>query len=106
MRIPLNQSPRYDANLDRWPCHGSNEEPCLVCGKAVKRDAATFVEMLTTCELPLDEEHTIEGSQHGTGLSQGWFPVGSDCLRKLERAAREAGGVLPTRRLTRRPATK
>ena len=95
MRIPLQQSPSYERNEERFPSRGDTEEPCLVCGKAVKRETALFVEMLYTQELPLDEEHTpeIDG-----GLSQGWFPVGGDCWRRIQKAAHEAGGPAPPTR--------
>jgi hypothetical protein len=69
------------AKPDAWA------EPCLLCGRWLRRVADNvFVEITT--------DGCIVWPGDGTGASvpnsQGAFPVGPDCYRKIEAAARRA----------------
>ena len=74
IEIPLNevQSPLYDKNLPG--CHGG-KNPCLICGKEVKTGIGKMVQLLTN--------GNIVSSDQDFANSQGFFPVGSDCAKKL-----------------------
>lgn len=56
------------------PCK-FNQEPCVICEKPMNiNDNTKFIHMLTTIEATSDEDHVN---------SQGFFPIGNDCCKKL-----------------------
>lgn len=65
-------------------------EPCLLCGRAVfpesapTRKAARFVEITTDGCIVWPGDGTMASVSN----SQGGFPVGADCYRKIQAAAR------------------
>lgn len=67
------QSPKYDDNIEKY---GDNANTCIMCGKRIKNiDDANYVHMLTSYEIIA----SFEDHKH----SQGCFPIGSDCAKKL-----------------------
>lgn len=58
--------------------------PCHVCGSPVDPKKAEHVEMLTDLTLLIDEESRPDED------SQGAFPVGPTCMKRLRVAARAA----------------
>lgn len=78
-RIPVPFASEKVRRLNQnKPCHG---EPCLLCDAEIKNPAAAVhVHMTTSLELvPADEELTEEQG------SQGCFPVGPECAKKVPR---------------------
>ncbi len=72
IEIPLNevQSKDYEKNEKR----GGNRNPCLICGKEIKGEAKQ-VQLLTTGYIVSSDQSFVN--------SQGFFPVGNDCAKKL-----------------------
>lgn len=50
-------------------------ECCLVCGKKIKGNAHKYVQLLTNGNIVSSEEDFTN--------SQGFFPVGNDCAKRL-----------------------
>lgn len=76
IEIPLEsvQSESYSSNIRR--SSGSSEH-CIICGKQIKDTSkAKYVHLLTNGNLVSYSGEDIEGSQ-------GFFPVGIDCAKKL-----------------------
>lgn len=69
MQIPMIYSPQRERNLDRL---GEHPDTCLSCGKRTK--ATLWVHLLTTGEITDQAEHPD---------SQGSFPIGPDCAKKI-----------------------
>ena len=76
INIDSIRSQKYEINSRR--CR-DNEEPCMICGKGITEAAQVYlvhytisgqITDLKTDQLPEDE-------------SQGYFPIGSDCMKKL-----------------------
>lgn len=65
-------------------------EPCEVCGKGLKPEQATLVEVDITGRILAIGDETIGEATDDTP-SQGAFPVGADCLRKVRRLVKAAG---------------
>lgn len=59
---------------DSWD-GGSSE--CIVCGKLLKRAPRFMVHLLTTGGFTSEKEHPD---------SQGYFPIGNDCARRLPKS--------------------
>ena len=74
IEIPLHevQSPNYENNLERF---GDHSDTCLICGKRTKGNTKS-VHLLTNGNIVSYSGDDIEESQ-------GFFPVGSDCAKKL-----------------------
>lgn len=77
IEIPMDEvrSPKYDENLERY---GESDNSCFICGKRIKNmEKAAWVHYTT--------KHTIV-SYGGDDIdcSQGFFPVGTDCKKKLQ----------------------
>lgn len=52
-----------------------NQEPCIICEQPVNiNDSTKYVHMLTTLEAINKDDHEN---------SQGFFPIGNDCAKKL-----------------------
>lgn len=67
---------QMDRNRDRTNWSQCDDE-CLVCAKGMKRDRQPeHVHLLVSGHLTSDRDY--EGEE-----SQGWFPVGSECARKI-----------------------
>jgi hypothetical protein len=76
IEIPLQevQSPNYYANLEKY---GEDSNTCCICGKRIKNMEKTkYVHMLTSGNIVSHGGDDIEDSQ-------GLFPVGNDCAKKL-----------------------
>lgn len=76
IEIPLEelQSPNYEANIERY---GDHSDTCFICGKRIKNmEKAKFVHYLTNGNIVSHGGDDIENSQ-------GFFPVGNDCAKKL-----------------------
>lgn len=54
---------------------GEYDDTCLICGKRTKNELS--IQMSTDGKLHLTEE-VVEDSQ-------GWFPIGPDCLSKVKK---------------------
>ena len=67
-------SPNYVDNSDR--CHG-NQEPCAVCGKPIEPSKAKHYVRMHVMWAALMPDEEVE-----PGYDQGYFPIGTDCLRK------------------------
>lgn len=75
IEIPLDEvrSEKYEANVDLY---GDDVNTCFICGKRIKgMDNAKHVQYLTTGKIVSTDED-VENSQ-------GFFPVGNDCAKKL-----------------------
>jgi hypothetical protein len=73
--VPLEeiQSKNYDANVSKY---GEHSDTCLICGKRTANKKNTkSVHYLTTGEIV----STMEDHEN----SQGCFPVGAECAKKL-----------------------
>lgn len=76
IEIPLSevQSPNYEANIDRF---GDDSNTCICCGKRIKTyPKCKFVHLLTSGNIVSFGGDDIEDSQ-------GFFPIGNDCAKKL-----------------------
>jgi len=74
VEIPLEEvrSEHYKVNAKRC----GKKQPCLICGKAIKDESkAKYVQLLTN--------GNIVSSTEKFENSQGQFPVGTDCAKKL-----------------------
>ncbi len=74
IEIPLEevQSPNYEKNIDRF---GDHSDTCLICGKKTN-GKSKYVHLLTNGNIvSYGSDDIVE--------SQGFFPVGSDCAKKL-----------------------
>lgn len=69
--VPLEmyQSESYD------DCKGYN--PCILCGKDTGKNPKYFVHLLTNGDLVSSDEYFKN--------SQGLFPIGSECRKKLSK---------------------
>jgi len=76
IEIPLEEvrSDKYNDNVERL---GDHSDTCFICGKRIKDlSKAKNVHYLTNGSIVSYSGEDIEGSQ-------GAFPVGSDCAKKL-----------------------
>ncbi len=76
IEIPLEEvrSQRYDQNIDRL---GENVNTCFICGLRIKNmKTAKSVHYLTNGNI-------VSYAGDDIANSQGHFPVGSDCAKKL-----------------------
>lgn len=76
IEIPLDEvrSEKYDANIERY---GEDSNSCFICGKRIKNmETAKEVHFLTNGNI-------VSYSGDDVDNSQGFFPVGSDCAKKL-----------------------
>jgi len=76
IEIPLEdvRSSKYDANIENF---GDDENTCLICGMRIKDlNKSKFVHLLTNGNIVSYGSDDIEGSQ-------GFFPIGNDCAKKL-----------------------
>jgi hypothetical protein len=74
IEIPLEevQSPNYEKNLERF---GDHSDTCLICGKRTN-GKSKYIHLLTNGNIVSYGGDDIEESQ-------GFFPIGSDCAKKL-----------------------
>ena len=74
IQIPIDEvrSKQYESNIDKY---GDHSDTCFICGKRIKADNKKYVQYLTTGEI-ISTDQEVEDSQ-------GFFPVGSDCAKKL-----------------------
>ena len=78
VEIPLTkiQSPNYDANIDKY-CEDVNT--CVICGKRIKNmDKIKYVHYLTN--------GNIINTNDEPENTQGFFPVGNDCAKKIDKS--------------------
>lgn len=76
IEIPLTEvrSANYEATIEAL---GEHSNTCLICGKRIKDEAkAKMVHLLTSGNIVSWPTDDIEESQ-------GFFPVGYDCAKKL-----------------------
>lgn len=76
IEIPLEEvrSEKYESNIE---VYGDHENTCFICGKRIKNaDNAKQVHYLNNGNLVSYSGDDIEGSQ-------GFFPIGNDCAKKL-----------------------
>lgn len=76
IEIPLDEirSEDYEKNINRF---GDHSNTCFICGKRIKNiDKAKMVHYLNTGNIVSHEGNDVENSQ-------GFFPVGNDCAKKL-----------------------
>jgi hypothetical protein len=76
IEIPLQEvrSPEYEKNLQKY---GDNQDTCICCGRKVKSfPECKMVHLLTNGNIVSYPDEDIEGSQ-------GFFPVGNDCAKRL-----------------------
>lgn len=77
---PLYESRNREANLERY---GDNHN-CICCGKPMARGSHKWVHMNTDWMAVNPELVTEENCEEMTGAgSQGCFPIGNDCARKM-----------------------
>lgn len=68
------RSPKYRANEEREGC---TSETCFICGKQIKNmDKAAWVHYTTNNTIVSYDGDDLD-------ISQGFFPVGTDCKKKL-----------------------
>ncbi len=73
--------PRYEANLERTP-YADQTHACCYCGKFTGSASATYAYLLSTSEFSeLEYFQTV-----GDDCNLGFYPVGSDCAKKLKAA--------------------
>jgi hypothetical protein len=86
-RVPI-----ADVGVARRPAGarpGQLAEPCLVCGRWIVDPAkAAMIEYTVYGDIMVDEEA-------GADETQGFFPIGPDCLRAVRRTARGTLGSTP-----------
>lgn len=82
-RMKLPRESRSQAS----PRVTSDGHECLVCGRAIRGAADVWVHLLTTLELASVDEPIDESRE-----SQGWFPIGPECARRIPAAFRTSGG--------------
>lgn len=76
----LYQSPDRERNLAKY---GDNSNSCVCCGRPLKEGPNKFVHMNTAwvaVNPHLKDEEVKEITGHE---SQGWFPLGPDCAKKM-----------------------
>lgn len=66
------------AKYDDFTRYGS-ANPCHICGREIADSSALMVHMTTDAELTTATESEVDNSQ-------GFFPIGSGCARKLAKA--------------------
>lgn len=73
--IPLEEvrSKNYYDNIERY---GDHADTCFICGKRVKDKNPSHLHYLTTGEI-------VSYGGDDIKESQGFFPVGRDCAKKL-----------------------
>lgn len=74
--VPLEEvrANNYETNIEKY---GDHIDTCFICGKRIKNfQKAKQVHYLNTGEIVSHSGDDIEGSQ-------GFFPVGNDCAKKL-----------------------
>lgn len=75
IEIPIEdvRSEKYDQNIEKF---GDSSNSCFICGKPIKDlDKSKFVQFLNTGNIvSTHEDHEN---------SQGFFPVGNECAKKL-----------------------
>jgi hypothetical protein len=77
---PLYISPLRERNLEKW---GDLENGCISCGKPLK-DENSFVHMNTDW-LAVRSDIIAEEFLEKTGAeSQGLFPIGNDCAKRMK----------------------
>ena len=79
MKIPYKQSANYDKNEE---ANHTNESPCLICGKEVN-NPTLWVHLLTEGNLTSEEGDDQGKLKNEEDESQGFFPIGSACAKKL-----------------------
>jgi len=85
MRISICDIPRNLPKADPGPSPSKNASPCLLCGRWILDPSkAQMVHYATSGELLFDEDDAPD--------SQGWFPVGADCARRIRRAQAQGRG--------------
>ena len=74
IEIPLDEvrSKNYDDNIERL---NEDTNTCFICGKRIKPGREKMVQYLTNGNL-VSTDQDVENSQ-------GFFPVGPDCAKKL-----------------------
>jgi hypothetical protein len=74
IQIPIGEirSKQYENNIDKY---GDHSDTCFICGKRIKTINKKYVQYLTTGEI-ISTDQEVENSQ-------GFFPVGIDCAKKL-----------------------
>lgn len=73
--MPIPESNKRDANLSRY---GDHSDSCIVCGKRTNEKFFIHASTDWVAVNILDDDLTHYGSE-----SQGCFPIGSDCAKKL-----------------------
>ena len=77
---PLYESPIRERNLDKY---GESSNQCICCGKPMKKGEKLYVHMNTNwlaVNPTIDEKDCLQM----TGAeSQGCFPIGNDCAKKM-----------------------
>jgi hypothetical protein len=76
--IYLIPTKSYDRNYARRGSRYPGDEPCARCGKHLLPAKAYWVEMLIGGEILMPEDPRSGGPE-----SQGGFPLGADCYRRL-----------------------
>lgn len=74
IEIPLEEvrSPKYDQNIEHY---GDHINTCYICGKPIK-EVTKYVHYTT-------DGNIISYGGDDIANSQGLFPVGNDCAKKL-----------------------
>jgi len=79
--MELYESPMLERNQEKY---GNNDNQCVCCGKPMKKGKCFFVHMNTGWEA-VSIDVTYENCKEETGFeSQGWFPIGNDCAKKMK----------------------
>lgn len=76
IEIPIDElrTSNYDANIEKY---GDHSDSCFICGKRIKNlEKAKMVHYLTNGNIVSHSGDDIENSQ-------GFFPIGNDCAKKL-----------------------
>ena len=77
---PLYESQQRDSNIKRY---GDSEYSCICCGKPLKENHNLYVHMNNNW-VAVNPNISEEECEKLTGASsQGCFPIGNDCAKKM-----------------------
>ncbi len=77
--LEVKSDPEYVKNAKRCK---DGELPCLICGRPVKSPRAKSVHVFYGNLVVTGEEANLIYDEEGEGGDLGYYPIGSDCLKK------------------------
>lgn len=77
---PLYESPMKERNEEKY---GLLSDQCICCGKPMKQGEKLYVHMNTNWEAVNPTIDELQCEQITGAESQGCFPIGNDCAKKM-----------------------